>query len=682
MNFFVLFFSFFIAFLAAADEGMWTFNHFPSEQVKAKYKFDVTKEWLDHARLSSARLADGCSGSFVSSQGLVMTNHHCAHSCIEQLSKSGKDYVADGFFATNLKDELKCPELEINKLVEILDVTQRIRTKTVNLKGKEFNTQLKAVMSEIEKDCSGTSETIRCDVVTLYHGGQYHLYKYQRYQDVRMVFAPELSIAFFGGDPDNFNFPRYALDTTFLRIYEQGKPLQTSDYFKWSMEGAIENELTFVTGHPGRTSRLLTISELEFVRDVRLVHELIYRSELRGMLTQFQQRGKEQKRYSTSELFYTENGIKAMKGQLLALQDQSFFASKINDEKQLRQKINAHPKWKKEYGSAWDDMASAYKDLRNIYEAYRYMERDRYRSTLFTIAKNLVRAAGELPKPNEQRYREFAESGLPQFKQNLLSSAPIYDDLEIENLTFGLTKMRETLGPDHAYPKKLLGNKSPREMAEYLIKGTKLKDVSVRQKLFDGGQKAINESKDPLIQLALLLDPDTRAVRTKYEDDIEGRVKQASEKIAQAMFAVYGSKRYPDATFTLRMSYGQVKGYEQKGEFIKPFTNIAGAFNRHTGSEPFTLPKTWLNAKSKLDLNTKFNFVSTNDIIGGNSGSPVINQKSEIVGLIFDGNIQSLGGDFGFDARVNRAVSVDSSVIVETLNKIYGAGRIVNELGK
>tara|TARA_B110001454_G_C12723310_1_gene436545 strand:+ start:26052 stop:28100 length:2049 start_codon:yes stop_codon:yes gene_type:complete len=667
---------------AVAEEGMWPFNQFPTEQLKAKYQFTPTQEWIDHVQLSSVRLAGGCSGSFVSSQGLVMTNHHCAHSCIEQLSKSGKDYVASGFLAKKKEDEVKCPEIEVNQLIGIKDVTGIIKAKTSKLKGKEFNEQLKASMSEIEKECAGGSDTIRCDVVTLYHGGQYHLYKYQRYQDVRLVFAPELAIAFFGGDPDNFNFPRYDLDLSLLRVYDQGKPLATQHFFKWSTDGAAENDLTFVTGHPGKTSRLLTVAELEFLRDVQLINSLIYLSETRGNLTQFQQRGAEQKRYATGRLFGVENSLKAMKGRLQTLQDKAFFANKVAEEKSLRQKIHANPKWKKEFGSAWNDMAAAYKDYRNIFESLEYIERTTYGSRLFGIAKTLVRAAGELPKPNEKRFREFNDAGLPQLKQSLFSAAPIYDDFEVENLTFAFTKAREVLGADHPYIKKLLGMKSPRQSAETLVKGTKLKDIPLREKLFAGGQKAIDESQDSMIRLAAALDSESRAIRTKYEDEVETRIKQAGEKVAQAQFAVYGSKRYPDATFTLRVSFGQVKGYQQKGQEVKPFTTIGGAFERHTDAEPFALPKTWLDAKSKLNMDEKFNFCSTNDIIGGNSGSPMINKNAEVVGLIFDGNIQSLGGDYGFDASVNRAVAVHSSAIMETLKKIYQAEHIANELGK
>ncbi|HEX7673326.1 MAG TPA: S46 family peptidase [Bdellovibrio sp.] len=665
---------------ALADEGMWTLNNFPTKTVEEKYKFKATGPWLDHVRLSSARLAGGCSASFVSSNGLVMTNHHCAHSCIEQLSTAKKDFVESGFYAKTQADEVRCPEIEVNKLVEITDVTARIQRKVKGLQGKEYNEALKAEMSTLEKECSQGNDQLRCDTVTLYHGGQYNLYKYKRYQDVRLVFAPEFAIAFFGGDPDNFMFPRYDFDISFLRVYENNQPLKTQDYFKWSPAGAHENELTFVTGHPGSTSRLLTVSELEYIRDVRAPEYLMYLSELRGILTEFQTKGAEQKRIANSQLFGVENSLKGLKGRFFTLTDKKFFAKKVADENAFRAKVNGNPTWKKAYGTAWDEMALAEHDLKNIHTQLQWKEDSWYGSRLFGIAKTLVRAASELPKPNEKRYREFADSALPQMKQRLLSTAPIYDDLEITNLTFNLTKMREQLTADDPFVRKVLGNKSPAELATELVKNTHLKDIKVREELLNGGQKAIEASKDPLIKLLVALDSEARAIRQKFEDDIEPRLRRASEKVAQAQFAVFGSKTYPDATFTLRISYGQMKGYSENGKWVKPYTTIGGAYERATGSDPFALPESWLKAKESVNKETDLNFCTTNDIIGGNSGSPVINKEAEIVGLIFDGNIQSLGGDYGYDGTVNRAVAVHSASVLELLQKVYKAERIVQDI--
>lgn len=681
-SFFSTIFLTMICFGASADEGMWTLNNFPSKKVQKQYRFNATKEWLDHVRLSSARLAGGCSGSFVSKNGLILTNHHCAHTCIEQLSTAKTDYVEKGFSAKNQTDEVKCPEIEINRLVEITDVTPQITGATKGLKGKEFGDAQKATKAKIEKDCAQGNELVRCDVVTLYHGGQYQLYKYQRYQDVRLVFAPEFAIAFFGGDPDNFNFPRYTYDMSILRVYDQGKPLETKNYFQWSKDGVKDGDMTFVTGHPGRTSRLLTIAELEYQRDISLPRALLRLAEERGLLTEFQNRGEEQKRISNGRLFSVENSLKAIRGKFQALTDKEFFAQKIKAENELRKKINANPNWKKEFASAWDDMAKAQIDLKKNAKEIVYMEDNHFGSQIYRIAKNLVRAASELPKENGLRLREFSDSKLPGLKQSLFSKAPIYNEFEITVLTFHLTKLREELTTNHPFVKKVLGQKSPEELARELITGSKLKDPKVREELFNGGIKAIEASKDPMIRFALAIDSDTRAVRKNFDDNIEPVLDAASEKIAKAQFAAYGTETYPDATFTLRISYGQVKGYQEDNHFVQPITTLDGLYDHATGRVPFELPASWLKAKTKIPSTTPVNFASTNDIIGGNSGSPVINKNAEIVGLIFDGNIQSLSGDYGYDIRTNRAIAVHSSLLLEALKKVYGADRLVDDLLK
>jgi len=663
-----------------ADEGMWTYNNFPSAQVKEKYGFEPTQPWLDKVRLSSARLAAGCSASFVSPNGLVMTNHHCARGCIEQLSTADKDYIANGFYAKTAADELKCPAMEVNQLTSITDVTERLNTATQGLTGKPYSDTLKAEMSKIEKDCA-TSDQVRCDVVTLYQGGKYNLYKYRRFQDVRLVFAPEHAIAFFGGDPDNFEFPRYDLDVTFVRIYQDGKPAPVEHYFKWSRAGVKEGELTFISGHPGRTSRGLTVAELEYQRDVLLPKAQVLQAELRGMVTEFQKRGPEQKRISNNLLFGVENSLKATKGKHEALLDKKFFAQKVAAEQELRQKVDANPELKKKYGAAWDEIARAQEQLKQQRKEQSFIEGPAgFSSTLYTIAKHLVRGSEELAKENGQRLREYTDANLPALKANMFSPAPIYPELEIARLEFSLTKLREELGADHPFVKKVLGKESPLKLATRVVNGTQLRDPAVRKQLFEGGKQAVAASKDPMIQLAALVDPDARAVRKNYEENIESVIRKNSELVAKAKFEVYGTGIYPDATSSLRLSYGSVKGYMEDGKKVAPITSMAGAYERHTGEEPFALPRTWLDAKGKLKLSTPMNFVSTNDIIGGNSGSPVINKDAEIVGLVFDGNIQSLGGDFGFDESVNRAVSVHSDALIESLQKVYGATRVLEEL--
>lgn len=667
---------------ALADEGMWTYNNFPSAKVKEKYGFEPTQQWLDKVRLSSARLAGGCSASFVSPDGLVMTNHHCARGCIEQLSTAKKDYIANGFYAKTQAEETQCPAMEINQLESITDVTDTLNKATQGMSGKQYADTLKGKMSELEQACSAGDAKVRCDLVTLYQGGKYNLYKYRRFQDVRLVMAPEHAIAFFGGDPDNFEFPRYDLDVTFLRVYQDGKPASTKDnYFKWSEKGAKEGELTFVSGNPGRTSRGLTIAELELQRDVALPKTLMYLSELRGMLAEFQKRGPEQKRISNNILFGVENGLKASKGRHEALLDKKFFAQKVAAEQELRKKVEANPEMKKKYGAAWDEIAKAQTELTNIRKELSFMEQGQgLSSQMFGIARALVRGAEELPKENGQRLREFSQAGLPALKANLFSPAPIYPELETARLAFGLTKMREELGADHPFVKKVLGKESPEKLAARVVKGSKLRDVKVRQALFDGGKAAVDASKDPMIELAKLVDADARAVRKNYEENIEAVIRKNSELIAKAKFEVYGTNQYPDATFSPRVSYGSVKGYMEDGKKVAPITQMAGTFERHTGEDPFALPKSWLKAQKILDGNTGMNFVTTNDIIGGNSGSPMINKEGEIVGLVFDGNIQSLGGEYGFDESVNRTVAVHSDAIIESLQKIYGATRVLEEL--
>ncbi|WNG47306.1 S46 family peptidase [Archangium minus] len=664
---------------ALADEGMWTYNNFPAAKVKEKYGFEPSQQWLDKVRLSSAKFGYGCSSSFVSPNGLVMTNHHCARGCIQQLSTAKKDFIANGFYAKTQAEELQCPALEVSQLVQITDVTDQLNTATKGLTGKQYADKLKAEMASLEKACT-TGADVRCEVVTLYQGGKYNLYKYQRFQDVRLVFAPEHAIAFFGGDPDNFEFPRYDLDVTFVRVYKDGKPAKIDNYFKWSDKGAQEGELTFVSGHPGRTSRGLTVAQLEFLRDVTLPKQLFKLSEIRGMVTEFQNRGAEQKRISTNLLFGVENGLKSMKGKHEQLLDKNFFAQKVAAEQELRKKVDADPKMKTKYGAAWDEIARAQDTFRNIRKDYEAMEAGGINSQLFSLARTLVRYAEESTKPDAERLRGFNEANLPMLNNQLMSKAPIYPELEIAQLTFSFTKLREELGPDHPFVKKVLGKESPAALATRLVKGSKLADLKVREQLSKGGKAAIAASKDPMIQLAALIDPDARAIRKTYEEQVEAVVRKNSELIAQAKFEVYGTGIYPDATGTLRLSFGAVKGYMEDGKKVEPITQMGGTFDRHTGEDPFALPKSWLAAKKDLTATTPMNFVTTNDIIGGNSGSPVINKDAEITGLVFDGNIQSLGGDYGFDESVNRTVAVHSEAIVESLKKVYKADRILEEL--
>ncbi|MGA8891298.1 MAG: S46 family peptidase [Anaeromyxobacteraceae bacterium] len=666
--------------VARADEGMWTFNGFPKDRLEKAHGVKVSDAWLDHVRLSSVRLAQGCSGSFVSPNGLVMTNHHCVEACLQQLSSAEKDFIAQGFSAKTQADEKKCPVLEVNQLVQITDVTDRMKKATAGLDGKGFNDAQKAEIGRIEGECQ-TSPALRCNVVTLYHGGRYDLYRYKRYQDVRMVFAPEFGIAFFGGDPDNFMFPRYNLDAAFIRVYDDGKPLQGNEFLGWNAAGPKEGDVVFVSGHPGGTDRQLTVAELEYQRDVALPDRIASLSELRGALTEFQNRGAEQKRVSNSLLYMAENSLKVLRGRREALVDKAFFAQKVAAEEAFKKKLAADPKNGPAALQAFAAIQQSEDLKRNVRNDVNYVAgASAFNSDYFRFARTLVRAADERPKKNEDRLEEFQEARLPGVTQSTFSPAPIDDEFEIFKLTFSLTKLRENLGPDHPFTRKVLGQESPAEMAKRLVTGTKLRDVAVRKQYWEGGKAAVDASQDPMIQLARLVDPDARAVRKMAEDEIEAVEKKGSEAIAQARFAVEGTSNYPDATFTLRLSFGVVKGWTEGKKTITPFTTFAGAFERNTGRAPFALPESWITAKPRLNLATPFNFVATTDIIGGNSGSPAVGVDGRVVGLVFDGNIWSLGGNYGFDEKVNRTVAVDSAAITEALGRIYGADRLLGEL--
>jgi hypothetical protein len=666
--------------LLHAEEGMWTFNNPPSESLRAKYGFAPDQKWLDHLRLSSVRLTEGCSASLVSPNGLVMTNDHCVATCVQELSTASADYSAKGYHAKSADAERRCPGQEANILDEITDVTPRFAAATRGLSDKEAFAARRAETAKLEKECA-TGNQLRCEVVSLYGGGIYNLYKYRRYQDVRIVFAPEFQAAFFGGDPDNFMFPRYNLDAAFLRIYENGQPLKTAHWLPFSRSGAKEGELTLVSGHPGGTNRQHTIAMLEFERDFIKPQLLLYLSEQRGLLTMFQTRGEEQRRITQEELVFAENTLKSFKGEWQALLDPGFFAQKRKEEQDFQSRIHADAKLKAEFGGVWDEVSQAVKQQRVQYLPYLYFERSLgFRSDLYRHARRLLRMSEEYAKPNEARLEEFTDARKPQLSQATLSPAPIHKELEIETLTFSLTKLREAFSVDDPRIRRIFGKRSPREIATEVVNGTRLQDVAVRKALLEGGGKAVAASQDPMIALAKQVDPIARAIRKKYEDEVESVLTTAREKLAKARFAAFGLSLYPDATFTLRLSYGQVKGWMENGSPVNPFTVIEGAFERATGRDPYALPQSWLDARSRLNLQTRLNFVTTNDIIGGNSGSPAVNRQAELVGLIFDGNIHSLGGNYGFDEVSNRAVAVHSDAILESLDKIYGAKRLLGEL--
>ncbi len=665
---------------AWSEEGMWTFDNFPSAKVAKTYGFAPDKAFLEKVQSASVRLAFGCSGSFISPSGLVMTNHHCAQECISHLSTAASNLNVDGFYAKQLEDEIKCPVMEVNQLISIGDVTARIRRATKTLKAQSANVARKAEIARITKECD---RQVRCDVVTLYHGGEYKLYRYKPFRDVRLVFAPEFDIAFFGGDPDNFTFPRYDLDLALLRVYENGAPARTPDHFSWSERGVQPGELTFVSGNPGGTQRLNTVAELEFERDVAQPRSIRYISELRGVLSRYADESAEHRKQALDDLFGYENSLKAIVGRQATLVSPRFMSVKQSHERMLRARVAVDPAKERRFGKAWDNIAAAEKVANELALRYAFVEGGRplgFQSDLLLHARTLVRGAVERPKPNDRRLPEFADARLPTVQVRLFGPAPIFAEYEKTKLAWSLAKLREYLGADDSFVRAVLGKRSPDEVAGE-IAGSTLADPAVRRSLWSGGQAAIAASTDPAISLVRALDSRARVIRKEYEDRVEAPLRANDELVAEAQFAVLGTGTYPDATFTARLSYGSVKGYGVNGRQIAPITFVRGLYERATGRDPFKLPLSWVNAQSTLDPATPMNFVTTNDIIGGNSGSPVINKKAQIVGLIFDGNIESLGGDFGYDGTQNRAVAVHSVAIATALQTIYHADRILTEVG-
>ncbi len=665
---------------ARADDGMWTFDNPPLKQLKERYGFVPTQEWLDHVRLASVRFMDGGSGAFVSPNGLVLTNHHVARGQLQKMSSKQKDYVADGFYARTMQDEIKCPDLELNVLVSMENVTARVQAViTQDMTPKQALDARKAVTARISKEAKEKTG-LRSDVVSLYQGNEYWLYCYKKYTDVRLVMAPEMRIAFFGGDADNFTFPRHDIDMTFFRVYEDGKPVASRHYLHWNSKGANDGELVFVPGHPGSTNRLQTYDQLLFQRD-HVYPERIKGLQRRVMLLRdYAKRGPEQARQASGQIFGLENSIKALSGEYVGLLDKELMGKKAAEDKDLRDRVNADPQLKEKYAWAWDSLrAVGNRDgATSKTRGYRSI-----RSRLYSFASQLGQAAEELKKPNGERLAPYQDANLESTKFRLFSPAPVYPELEELQLADALQEALDGLGADDPFVKTVLDGKTPAEAARTLVKGTTMGDPAVRRKLFEGGESAIAASTDPMVVLARRLAPITKKDREWSERYIAGITARAGEKVAEARFAVYGKNTNPDATFTLRLSYGTVKGYPMNGTVAPPKTTLFGLFDRAYSFDnkgDFKLPQRYVDNMSKLDLSTPLDFVSTCDIIGGNSGSPVINARSEYVGLIFDGNIESLPGRFLYSETSNRAVAVHSAVIVEVLRKLYDAGALADEL--
>jgi hypothetical protein len=672
-----------------ADEGMWLFSALPKDKLQSAYNFTPDDAWVEHVMRSSVRFNSGGSGSFVSEDGLAITNHHVGLDALQKMSSNTKNFVRDGFYAKTQAEEVKCLDLELNVLVSTEDVTARVNAGVpAGATGDEAATARRKVIAGIEGE-SHDKTGLRSDVTTLYQGGAYQLYRYKRYTDVRLVFAPEQQIAFYGGDPDNFEFPRFDLDICIFRVYENNQPIHPGHYLKWSVEGVKEGDLVFVSGNPGRTERLVTLSQLKFTRDVSLPAILRTYKRRDVLLTAWSARSDENLRRAKHDLFGIRNSRKVFDGQLTGLQTPSFFGAREEAETALKAKFAMLPDGSAGIG-AFRDMDSAQMTIARIFTRFRVLESMSYprpnpaafNSDLFAFARTLLRAGDERPKPNGERMPEYTEAKKDSMQLDLFSEKPIYEDLEIITLTDSLAEMTELLGGDDQAVRAVLAGKSPHERASELVRGTKLRDLAFRHKLYDGGAAAVAAANDPMIELARAVDEEARSLRRTYEAADEVR-KQSQAVIGKARFEVEGSGTYPDATFTLRLSYGSVKGYEDDGKQIAPVTTIAGLYQRsdeHHDHEPFDLPDTWVRSKGSVKMDTPFNFVSDCDIIGGNSGSPTIDRKGELVGVIFDGNSYSTATNFGFNAARSRAVSVDSAGILEALRDVYNVAPLADEL--
>jgi hypothetical protein len=669
----------------AADEGMWLFNKPPKDVLQKMYGFTVTPEFMDHLRLASISFG-GASGSFISPDGLVLTNHHVGQGALQNLSTKDRDLMKTGFYARTRAEEIKVPGMELRVLTGIEDVTDRILgAEKPGMTSAEAAEARQKVIAALEKETVEKSG-LRGVVVTLYSGGMYHLYTYKLHNDVRLVFAPEYLAAFFGGDQDNFTYPRYDLDITLFRIYENGQPFKSDNYIKWSTTGVREGDLVLCSGHPGSTGRLLTYSQIEFLRDTSYPFNIANLKRRQTFMHEYAKRGEEEKRVALRNLFGIENSLKATIGYQSGLLDEKLMAKKLREEQALRDGVRKNPELEKEFGAAWDEVAAAQKAYASFFKPMAFFERaNGFYTTYFTVARNLVRMAMEKPKPNADRLREFRDASLPSLERGILSPAPIYDEFETIKLGESLAQLREELG-DMPEVKWILGDRSPKDVAAELVAGTKLKDLDVRKKLMAGGLEAVYQCQDPMIKLALLVDPVSRGLRAKYEKTVEAVETKNGTRIARAMFKLQGTSIPPDATGTLRLSFGAVKGYVEDGKKIPFQTTYAGLYEKSAkagNKDPYELPESFLKKKAAVKMSTPINFVSTADSIGGNSGSPLVNRKGEFVGVLFDGNIQSLPTRFVYEDTVSRSVMVHAQGIIEALLKIYDVKPLVDEiLGK
>ncbi|HVZ98900.1 MAG TPA: S46 family peptidase [Caulobacterales bacterium] len=667
---------------ASAEEGMWTFDNFPAARMRGELGWAPDQAWLDRVLAGSARIEGVCSAANVSAQGLVMTNHHCVRACIQDLSTPENNYYEAGFLARTGSEERRCTATAVQRLLAVRDVTREIDAATLNVPPEGFTRARDAAVARIESACKGDDAAKRCEVVALYQGGRYALHEYKRYEDVRLVFAPEAAIAHFGGDPDNFNFPRYAFDVAFIRLYENGAPAATPQHLRLRLTPLAEGEIALVSGNPGETSRLMTVDQLAFQRDFFMPWRLATLSELRGRLLAYAALGPNQARAAADQIQGVENTFKALNGRRLALVDASSFARVEAGEADLRARVQRNRAAIRDVGDAWSEIASAQRNYRTFFLAHQYLEsRAGGGSRLFNWARDIVRGAAEREKPAGDRLARYAPARIGAVEHTLLAPRPVDAGIEELLLSFWAAKLREYLTVDDPLTQRVLGRESPEELAHRLISGTRLADPAERARLWNGGRAAVAASTDPMIEFVRAFDADARALQLRYQREIEGVVTPAQERIAQARFRAFGDSIYPDATFTARLSYGRVIGLtEPGGRVVDPFTRFEGLFARATGREPFALPARWSAAQSSLDPQTIFDVASSNDIIGGNSGSPLIDREGQVVGVVFDGNIYSLGGDYFYDGALNRTVSVSTTAIREALTRVYGADALVAEL--
>ncbi len=679
-----------LAFAAAsstrAEEGMWTFDNFPIARANQTLGTNIDQAWLDRTRLSSVKFG-GCSAGLVSDAGLVMTNNHCVATCVANLSTQAVNYAETGFTPRSREEELKCPGGTAEILTEIADVTERMHAAGQGLEGRAFTQARDAEAGRIEQEACGDATDKRCQVVSLYRGGQFKLYTYKKFSDVRLAWAPEDRAATFGGDLDNFSFPRFAIDAAFIRLYENGAPAQTPTHFNWNAEKPVEGTPVFVSGSPGATQRLLTMEQLYTVRGVVLPLDQLIASELRGRLIRFSLESEENAFIAMDPISGVENTYKRGRGRMAALIDPNFIQMKIAAERDFRDR------YAQADGAAasdpWGELAAVQPIVRELYPAMALLEGGTGIGTtpvaggsqLFSWARTLVRGAQERGKPSAERLPEYADSRLSSVETALFAERPVYPSLEQVRMEWWLSKTREWLTVDDPRVRVLLGRESPEALSARLVEGTRLADPAVRRALWEGGVEAVRASDDPLIQYLLTIQEPTRAIRAEWEEKVQGPTDRASERLAAARFAAYGDSVYPDATGTLRLTYGLIEGSDVPGQRFGAFTTFAGLWDRATGAPPFDVAPRLLAARDQIPADTVLNMAVSSDTIGGSSGSPIVTEAGDIVGANFDSTVLTQRNAYGYDRDTNRSVIVTTGAVTAALRDVYGMDHLLEELG-